>query len=229
MVKVIPILVTLTAVLATLTMASPQASDGSCSASKPCANGACCSGFGWCGTTAAHCGAGCQAGPCTGTPNPNPNPIDPTWPDGKCDATHPCRSGTCCSSQGWCGTSALHCGAGCQSGPCTGSPNPNPNPNPGTGTGTGGQCSASKPCGNGACCSGFGWCGTTATHCGAGCQAGPCTGTPNPNPNPVDPTWPDGKCDATHPCRSGACCSSLGWCGSSPLHCGAGCQNGPCA
>jgi len=40
-----------------------------CSASQTCAQlgypGQCCSQWGWCGTDAAHCGSGCQNGPCT--------------------------------------------------------------------------------------------------------------------------------------------------------------------
>ncbi|KAI3928916.1 hypothetical protein MKW92_028443 [Papaver armeniacum] len=33
-----------------------------------CAAGLCCSKYGYCGTTAAYCGKGCQSGPCTTTP-----------------------------------------------------------------------------------------------------------------------------------------------------------------
>ncbi|KAI3866156.1 hypothetical protein MKX03_008760 [Papaver bracteatum] len=33
-----------------------------------CAAGLCCSQYGYCGTTAAYCGKGCQSGPCTTTP-----------------------------------------------------------------------------------------------------------------------------------------------------------------
>eukprot|EP00252_Welwitschia_mirabilis_P023390 TRINITY_DN6598_c0_g1_i1.p1 TRINITY_DN6598_c0_g1~~TRINITY_DN6598_c0_g1_i1.p1 ORF type:complete len:294 (+),score=-18.01 TRINITY_DN6598_c0_g1_i1:66-884(+) len=32
-----------------------------------CAKGLCCSKYGYCGTTAAYCGQGCQSGPCTGS------------------------------------------------------------------------------------------------------------------------------------------------------------------
>jgi chitinase len=31
-----------------------------------------------------------------------------------------CQSGYCCSKYGYCGTTSEYCGAGCQSGPCTG-------------------------------------------------------------------------------------------------------------
>lgn len=37
--------------------------------------GECCSMYGWCGDSSAHCGEGCQSGPCTGgTPQPVPGP-----------------------------------------------------------------------------------------------------------------------------------------------------------
>ena len=40
--------------------------------------------YGWCGNTSAHCGPGCQSGPCNGgstpspSPSPSPNPANPT-------------------------------------------------------------------------------------------------------------------------------------------------------
>ncbi|CAN6464271.1 unnamed protein product [Victoria cruziana] len=36
-----------------------------------CAANLCCSKYGYCGTSAAYCGDGCQAGPCTGSPTPS--------------------------------------------------------------------------------------------------------------------------------------------------------------
>ncbi|KAJ1974765.1 hypothetical protein H4R33_006755 [Dimargaris cristalligena] len=91
--------------------------DGTCSVSKPCANGTCCSGFGSCGSTDAHCGFGCQSGPCKGAPAPaSPNP--PPNGSGSCNAHTPCQSGACCSKQGFCGFTNAHCGTGCLSGPC---------------------------------------------------------------------------------------------------------------
>lgn len=59
-----------------------------CSATVKCATG-CCSSFGFCGTDAAHCGAGCLS-TC----------------DYKlgCDANNPCKAGTgCCNKFGFCG------------------------------------------------------------------------------------------------------------------------------
>ena len=33
-----------------------------------CANNLCCSQYGYCGSTSAYCGTGCQSGPCTSVP-----------------------------------------------------------------------------------------------------------------------------------------------------------------
>ncbi|TGZ80458.1 DUF1929-domain-containing protein [Ascodesmis nigricans] len=103
-----------------------------------------------------------------------------------CSATSPNYPGACCSSAGWCGNSAAHCGDGCQSG-CTGTSNP---PTSGVPT-TNGQCGAQndgRTCVGwslGTCCSAYGWCGNSDAHCGTGCQSG-CTG--GTTPNPPDPT-----------------------------------------
>ncbi|GLJ06611.1 hypothetical protein SUGI_0043010 [Cryptomeria japonica] len=40
-----------------------------------CAKGVCCSKWGYCGTTQAYCGAGCQQGPCTSKHTPSPSPF----------------------------------------------------------------------------------------------------------------------------------------------------------
>lgn len=55
------------------------------------------------------------------------------------------------------------------------------------------QCSASVTCESigfpGYCCSQWGWCGTSADHCGECCQNGPCLNGPAPPPPPA-PTPP---------------------------------------
>ena len=38
---------------------------GSQAGGATCANNLCCSQYGYCGSTSAYCGAGCQSGPCT--------------------------------------------------------------------------------------------------------------------------------------------------------------------
>ncbi|KAL3701426.1 hypothetical protein R1sor_019448 [Riccia sorocarpa] len=78
-------------------------------------------------------------------------------------------------------------------------------------------------CDNNLCCSEYGFCGTTSTYCGTGCQS-------NCNSNVT--TVPGLLCgvNATNElCASaGDCCSQFGFCGSTAEYCGAGCQNGPC-
>ncbi|KAF1940455.1 glycoside hydrolase/deacetylase [Clathrospora elynae] len=131
----------------------PVSTDGSCSAVKgTCAGssfGNCCSQYGWCGSSQDHCGASCNAlfGNCgSGTapaptpapapaptptptptpapaPAPNPAPGKPVSTDGLC-GTQTCAGspfGNCCSQYGWCGSSADHCGSGCNAaaGQCT--------------------------------------------------------------------------------------------------------------
>ena len=39
-----------------------------------CANNLCCSQYGYCGSTTAWCGTGCQSGPCTSSSNASPPP-----------------------------------------------------------------------------------------------------------------------------------------------------------
>ena len=83
----------------------------------------------------------------------------------------------------------------------------------------------------GPCCSGYGWCGSDAAHCGDGCVSGCKTTTPVKATEPR----PDGRCGSTYggatcdPKGSfGGCCSKYGYCGNTPGHClvANGCQNG---
>lgn len=117
--------------------------------------------------------------PTTGTTS-QPTPTGTVSPNGRCGLTgagqnlgYVCPTGKCCSRYGWCGTTDEYCASGsCQP--------------------SYGKCSATAPsgtvsldgrCGNkangnnngfvcpaGQCCSQYGWCGTTAGYCGAGCQ-----------------------------------------------------------
>lgn len=115
-----------------------------------------------------------------------------------CDPNSTVYKGSCCSAAGWCGNTVDHCGTGCVSG-CT-STTPPPQTSTGTPTtdGTCGRDNGGKTCvgwSTGECCSMYGWCGNTDSHCGAGCQSGPCTGgsipsslNSSPAPNPANPT-----------------------------------------
>ncbi|KAF2275068.1 DUF1929-domain-containing protein [Westerdykella ornata] len=130
------------------------------------AYGGCCSEYGYCGKTDGHClpANGCQNG-CTGgatTAAPKPS------------ATQPPSSTT--SGE-----------------PVLGKPSDNPDVPEGPPT-TDGTCGAkfgNTVCGNwyqGSCCSMYGYCGNTASHCGAGCQSGPCLNgpvVPAPGPSPA--------------------------------------------
>jgi len=94
----------------------------------------------------------------------------------------------------------------------------------------GGTTCAGSTFGN--CCSQYGWCGSSADHCGASCNSGfgTCGSSTSPAPAPVKVST-DGTCGSQGgaTCRGSAfgnCCSQYGWCGSSSGHCGAGCSSG---
>lgn len=90
---------------------------------------------------------------------------------------------------------------------------------------------------SGSCCSQYGWCGSTAAHCGTGCLSG-CGNTPSTPVASTAATVPardDGRCGKDFGGAScdakgayGGCCSSYGYCGSTDGHClvANGCQNG---
>ena len=75
-------------------------------------------------------------------------------------------------------------------------------------------CSATQLCDGGACCSQYGYCGTTADFCGSGCLS-QCDGEIDDDSG-VD-------CSATKMCPGGACCSQYNYCGTTSEFCGAGC------
>ena len=59
-----------------------------------------------------------------------------------------------------------------------------PNPNCPANTAV---CGPNNPCGNGLCCSQWGYCGSTSAYCGECCQSN-CGGANNPPPSPYPPT-----------------------------------------
>lgn len=137
--------------------------------------GTCCSSYGWCGNTPAHCGTGCQSG-CTGAAPVTSNGGATTTVSSKTQAT----SAAATSQE-----------------PVLGVPSTAPATGPATTDGTCGANNANTVCGNwpqGSCCSAYGFCGNTTAHCGNGCQSGPCTGPPaNPAPGPAPaPANPNG-------------------------------------
>lgn len=157
--------------------------------------------------------------------------------DGRCGhafAFATCPPGACCSQYGWCGCSAAHCGTGCESGSCSGTP-------------TGGKAAPKKP----AAVKSVPVAGQLpnravahANAAGGGSIVGgteaemepPVLGKPvassmmGAGSRSVAPRA-DGRCGAlfgSAMCVDGACCSEAGYCGDSEAHCavGKGCQSG---
>ncbi|KAF8594968.1 hypothetical protein BDV93DRAFT_122313 [Ceratobasidium sp. AG-I] len=91
-----------------LFLTSAVADDYSCSAAKPCSNGACCGVSGYCGYGPTYCGTGCQSN-CTATAECGQYA---SVPGTKCPLN------VCCSQYGFCGTTSEFCDVGqkCQSG-----------------------------------------------------------------------------------------------------------------
>ncbi|KAF8539873.1 hypothetical protein BDD12DRAFT_70018 [Trichophaea hybrida] len=101
-----------------------QTPDGRCGGTTKylCTNpdfGGCCSANGWCGTTIAHCGAGCQN---TYSNSTTICMAKPPSIDGTCGAPNNATctggdfNGKCCSKYGFCGPTASYCSIlnGCQ-------------------------------------------------------------------------------------------------------------------
>ncbi|KAM6542111.1 hypothetical protein CsatB_006558 [Cannabis sativa] len=85
-----------------------------------------------------------------------------------------------------------------------------------------------EPCGEGRCCSIYGYCGNTPDYCGISCESQciPSPPPPNPPPPPV-PERSDYRCGPDFgysPCGEGRCCSMLGYCGSSEEYCKSRCR-----
>ncbi|BFZ59011.1 hypothetical protein YB2330_000010 [Saitoella coloradoensis] len=210
---------------ATTTMA--VTTDGTCGPDVSCEGwpeGTCCSQYGHCGDTDAHCLVinGCQngclssgSGPTLTSPATSASwtsgstalPTGYTYTtDGSCGGTVVCgdwSQGGCCSQYGYCGDTDLHCltSNGCQSN-CTDSTTSGPTP---SSTATGGE----------------------------GTIAGPQGSDESANPNA--PATTDGTCGAMYNytvcgdwAGPGSCCSMYGFCGDTSAHCGAGCQSGNC-
>lgn len=77
----------------------------SCGKGKPCSNGACCGGSGYCGYGPKYCGADCVS---------NCNAVAECGKFAK-PAGKKCPLNTCCSQYGFCGTTKDFCTDDCQS------------------------------------------------------------------------------------------------------------------
>jgi hypothetical protein len=199
-----------------------------CDSKSTAYTGSCCSQYGWCGATPAHCGDGCLSGCNNGAQPSSAQPVASAAPnapaprsDGRCGkdfggATCDANGayGGCCSSYGYCGSTDGHClvADGCQNGCKDAAPTNTAAPTtavtrPPSVTSTGepvlgkpssvvstkptgvptvdGSCGAkfgNTVCGDwaqGSCCSMYGYCGNTTSHCGEGCQNGPCAKAPS--------------------------------------------------
>ncbi|ODQ56615.1 hypothetical protein SAICODRAFT_22959 [Saitoella complicata NRRL Y-17804] len=199
--------------------------DGTCGPDVSCEGwpeGTCCSQYGYCGNTDAHClvSNGCQNGcispsftstsPTTSASSISGSTALPSGytytTDGSCGGTVMCGDwpqGGCCSQYGYCGDTDLHCltSNGCQLN-CTDSTTSGPTS---SSTATGGEGTISGPQGSGesaspdASVTTDGTCGAMYNYTVCGDWAGP-----------------------------GSCCSMYGFCGDTSAHCGAGCQSGNC-
>ncbi|KXS14549.1 hypothetical protein M427DRAFT_57462 [Gonapodya prolifera JEL478] len=168
--------------------------------STTCPDSLCCSSYGWCGSTSTHCGASCQSqfGKCTSGGTPVLVGAQSAGQfllstDSRCGSAAGTSCGSsCCSQYGWCGTGPSYCGSGCQgsygicdmgatapkaSSPPAGATPPPPPPSTSGGAPSlsqDGHCgkNTNTKCGNGECCSQYGWCGSGTAYCDAGCQNG---------------------------------------------------------
>ena len=228
--------------------------DGRCGAEFPLPNGLpaqcdpfnadeykCCSPYGWCGKTPAHCA--CDTCVDYGVKIAPPQ----LWrDDGRCGAEFPLPNGLpaqcdpfnadeskCCSPYGWCGKTPAHCA-------CDTCVDYGVKIAPPQLWRDDGRCGAEFPLPNGLpaqcdpfnadeskCCSPYGWCGKTPAHCA--CDTCVDYGVKIAPPQ----LWrDDGRCGAEFPLPNGLpaqcdpfnadeykCCSPYGWCGKTPAHC----------
>ncbi|KAK2770982.1 polysaccharide deacetylase family protein [Colletotrichum kahawae] len=180
--------------------------DGACGGSEGyvCEAGNCCSEYGFCGSSQAYCGTGCQPlfGVCgaaapapvgtvttaSSAPAATQTGTGGVSPDSSCGGAngYTCPDSTCCSEYGFCGTTTAHCGTGCQ---------------PLFGT-----CGAAEAAPS----------GSAATTASA--PAATQTGTGGVSP--------DSSCGGAnaYTCPDSTCCSEYGYCGTTTAHCGTGCQ-----
>ncbi|KAG2565353.1 hypothetical protein PVAP13_7NG057817 [Panicum virgatum] len=86
-------------------------------------------------------------------------------------------------------------------------------------------------CGDGRCCSRFGYCGSGPAYCGFGCQSN-CHEGPAPAPTPtlagVELVKVGEQCGIQAGgamCANNLCCSQFGFCGLGAKYCGVGCQS----
>ncbi|CAZ82925.1 unnamed protein product [Tuber melanosporum] len=130
--------------------------------------GTCCSQYGYCGATSDYCGTGCQAayGNCTSSGGGGGGGDTPTDPNlcGPTNGNNSCVTGSCCSANGYCGTTSDYClpANGCQ--PAYGTCNSTSTPGGGSDDRCG-PAGGNQVCSNNRCCSPAGYCGTGSDYC----------------------------------------------------------------
>ena len=132
-----------------------------------------------------------------------------------------CFNGECCSSWGWCGTSEEHCSPSSDDDGTTGDEGDDGD---GTLLGDWELCSVSSECTNGCCSSQYSDDGQLkCTPLDGGFDSNICVSNDDPTT-----TGTCGNGDVGDGvCANGQCCSSFGWCGDSPEHCGSSTTNPP--
>ncbi|EKG19445.1 Chitin-binding type 1 [Macrophomina phaseolina MS6] len=187
--------------------------------------GDCCSPAGWCGSTDAYCGAGCQSafGTCSST-------TGKVSTDGTCGGTtgFTCKGSTfgdCCSQAGWCGSTSDYCGTGCNAGFGTCGTSQVTSSQATTGAATGGstltsstvKAPSSAPT-------------SIATSPSAVKPSSSSTAPTATNPTPSSNVSAKGLCGTSNGGQTcagskfGSCCSMWGLCGSSVMSCAVRCQ-----
>jgi len=162
--------------------ASPSlitSTDGTCGNGKTClgnVGGQCCSQYGWCGSSSAHCGTGCQSafGLCSGMssssiaqPATSSAPRTSTTFSAQPATSSTLRTSTVFSAQP-ATSSTLRTSTTSSAQPAASSSSAYPPTTDGScGSAVGKSCA-----GSGQCCSKWGWCGTGIDWCGANCQVG---------------------------------------------------------
>jgi len=179
-----------------------------------CGNNECCSKYGWCGTSNAYCGSGCQEnyGLCDSTKVTQTHTISTNGRCGSDNGNTACPDNKCCSKYGWCGTSDKYCGSGCQSefGRCNGTSNTTTKKT--TTTTTKKTTTTTKKT------------TTTTTKKTSTTTNKTTTTTTKTSTYPVSTNGQCGPQNGNAVCSLGECCSKYGWCGSSDKYCGSGCQ-----
>jgi len=232
----------------------PTSTDGRCGKEfgTVCSNGLCCSKYGYCGTSNAHCDSGCQTGfgSCSGSSSSSTTSTTTTTKTKTTTTTTTTTSKTKTTTT----TTTTTTTSSSTSLP----------------TSTDGRCGKEfgTVCSNGLCCSKYGYCGTSNAHCDSGCQTGfgSCSGSSSSSTTTTTtttktktttttttttsktktttttttttttssstslPTSTDGRCGKEFGtvCPNQQCCSKYGYCGSTDEYCSAdnGCQSG---